>query len=125
MGVKSTFGYAEIEVLRKYPRSYDQQSFRYLGLNDKSKVYAGNTDLKTSNKYTVIEAMIMEGYFPRKGYSKRGGSKMQFLETSSLKAFDSCFSKTRVPKILYGAEQRATVLPSKPNMSYFFRLSLQ
>lgn len=80
---------------------------------------AGNTDLKTSNKYTVIEATIMEGYFPRKGYSKRGGSKMQFLETSSLKAFDSCLSRTSMPKLLYGAEQRATVLPSQTQYELF------
>ena len=41
--------------------------------------------------------------FPRKGYSKRGGSGTQFLETSSFKAFDSGFSRISVHKILCGA----------------------
>lgn len=67
MGVKSTFAYAEIEALRKYPSSYDQGPFGYVGLNDKSKAYAENRDLKIINKYMVIEAMIVEENFPSKG----------------------------------------------------------
>lgn len=42
---------------------------------------------------------------------------MQFLETSSLKAFDSCSPRTS--KILCGAGQSATALPSQTHDEIF------
>lgn len=125
MRAKSTSEYIEIEVLRKHPSSYEQQSCGYVGLNDKSKVYAENTDLKILHKYMVTEATIMEENFPRKDYSKRRESRMQFLEISSFKVLILVSQELVCVRFCVEPDKVLQPFHHKPNMSYFFSISLQ